>query len=61
MYECIRCQCLFDAGELHGGICDDCRDKEKQQDLRKECTRKMLSRFISQQPDGQLVMFYGAG
>ena len=61
MYECDRCKCLFDAGELHGGVCDDCIEKEEQQEARKEWTRKMLSRFIAQQADGQLVMFHGAG
>ena len=61
MYECYRCKCLFDAGELRGGVCDDCREKEEQQEIRKEMTRKMLSRFIAQQSNGQLVMFHGAG
>ena len=61
MYECYRCKCLFDAGELHGGICDDCRDKEEKQEARKEWTRKMLATNIAEQSNGQLVMFHGAG
>ena len=56
MYECSRCKCLFDAGELHGGVCDDCREKEEQQEARKERTRKMLVRNVIEQSDGQLVI-----
>ena len=58
MYECSRCKCLFDAGELHGSVCDDCREKEEQQEVRKEWTRNMLARNVAEQVDGQLVMFY---
>lgn len=61
MYECSICKCLFDAGELHGGICDDCREEEEKQKIRKEWTRKMLARNVAEQADGQLVMFHGAG
>ena len=56
MYECSICKCLFDAGELHGGVCDDCREKEEQQEARKEWTRKMLARNVAEQADGQLVI-----
>ena len=56
MYECDRCKCLFDAGELHGGVCDDCREKEEQHEARKEWTRKMLARNVAEQSDGQLVI-----
>ena len=56
MYECDRCKCLFDAGELHGGVCDDCRDAEEQQEVRKEWTRKMLAMNVMEQSDGQLVI-----
>ena len=58
MYECSRCKCMFDAGELHGCVCDDCREKEEQQEARKEWTRNMLARNVAEQVDGQLVMFY---
>ena len=61
MYECSSCKCLFDAGELHGGVCDDCIEKEEQHEARKEWTRKMLARNVMEQPNGQLVMFHGAG
>ena len=56
MYECISCKCLFDAGELRGGVCDDCREKEEHQEARKEWTRKMLARNVMEQSDGQLVI-----
>ena len=56
MYECYRCKCLFDAGELHGGVCDDCIEKEEHQEARKEWTRKMLARNVMEQSDGQLVI-----
>lgn len=56
MYECSRCKCLFDAGELRGGVCDDCREKEEHQEARKEWTRKMLARNVMEQSDGQLVI-----
>ena len=56
MYECSRCKFLFDAGELHGGVCDDCREEEEKQEIRKDCTRKMLSRNMVEQSDGQLVL-----
>lgn len=55
MYECEKCQGLFDAGELHGGICDDCREAEEQQELQRELHRKMRKRCIREQEDGQLV------
>ena len=57
MYECSRCGCRCDAGELHGGVCDDCREEEKSLELRKEWNRKMRVRNIAEQSDGQLVMF----
>ena len=60
-YTCNVCGCNCDAGELENGVCDDCREEEEEHEIRKEWTRKMLSRFISQQSDGQLVMFHGAG
>lgn len=56
MYECSICKCLFDAGELHGGICDDCREEEEKQEARKEWTRKMLARNVAEQADGQLAL-----
>ena len=56
MYECDRCKCLFDAGELRGGVCDDGSEKEEQEEARKEGTRKMLARNVMEQQNGQLVI-----
>ena len=58
-YTCNVFVCNCDVGELENGVCDDCREEEEQQEIRKEMTRKMLSRFLAQQADGQLVMFHG--
>lgn len=30
-YECKKCRCNYDPGELIGGICIDCREKEQAQ------------------------------
>lgn len=29
MYTCKKCKANVDAGELVGGVCDDCREEEK--------------------------------
>lgn len=59
MYRCSRCGGHFDAGELHSGVCDDCREEEKQLEIRKGWNRKMLQQNIAEQSDGQLVLNYG--
>lgn len=51
MYECTYC----DAGELHAGICDDCREEEEQLEIRREERRQMLKRNLVMGEDGQLV------
>lgn len=56
MYICNRCGCRCDAGELHAGICDDCREEEQRQEERREMDRKMRESCITEQPDGQLVL-----
>lgn len=55
MYECEKCQGLFDAGELHGGICDDCREAEEQQERRRSDRMALLKSNLVEQEDGQLV------
>lgn len=55
MYICKKCQGLFDAGELHGGVCDDCREAEEQEEVWRELNRQMRKRCIREQADGQLV------
>lgn len=56
MYECSRCGCRCDAGELHGGVCDDCLEEEKQLEIRREWNRKMRVQNITEQSDGQLKL-----
>ncbi len=31
MYTCKKCKANVDAGELVGGVCDDCREEEKKE------------------------------
>lgn len=59
MYICSRCEGQCDAGELRGGVCDDCREEEEQLEIRKEQDRKMRAKNIEEQADGQLVFCYG--
>ncbi|MGN0168478.1 MAG: hypothetical protein ACI4AB_10575 [Acetatifactor sp.] len=48
------------------GVCDDCRDaavkaeEARQLRIRRELNQAIHARY-AQQPDGQMVMFYGAG
>ena len=49
MYTCKKCKANVDAGELVGGVCDDCREKtEKQESYFKQVLRIDVS--------GQFVM-----
>lgn len=59
MYQCNTCGCYADAGELRGGVCEDCIEEERQSEERRDWTRKMLARNIAEQSDGQLVLNYG--
>ena len=61
MYICSRCSGSCDAGELRGGVCDDCREEEEPLEIRKEQDRKMRARSIVEQADGQLVFNYASG
>lgn len=56
MSNCRKCGCRCDSGDLIGGVCDDCREEERQMEIRSEWNRKLFSRNISEQPDGQLVL-----
>ena len=56
MYICDRCGCWCDAGEIHGGICDDCLEESRQKEIRAEENRLMRKRCITEQTDGQLVL-----
>ena len=49
MYTCKKCKANVDAGELGGGVCDDCREEtEKQESYFKQALRIDVS--------GQFVM-----
>lgn len=49
MYTCKKCKANVDAGELVGGVCDDCREEtEKQENYFKHALRIDVS--------GQFVM-----
>lgn len=61
MYICNRCGCRCDAGELHAGICDDCREEERLQEQRREADHMMRKRCIMEQPDGQLMLIFQGG
>ena len=32
--ECRRCGCLCDPGDIIGGLCDDCREQDAQEERR---------------------------
>ena len=56
MYICGICGCRCDAGELHGGVCDDCREEAALKEQKREEWRQMRARHITEQADGQLVL-----
>lgn len=55
VYVCDKCGCYCDAGELHAGICNDCREEEELLEIRREERRQMLKRNLVMREDGQLV------
>lgn len=56
MSSCRKCGCRCDPSDLQGGVCDDCREEERQKEIRKEWNRMMRARHIAEQPDGQYVI-----
>ena len=56
MYICNKCGCRCDAGELRGGVCDDCREVERYLEVKRDQERLMLESCIKEQPDGQLIL-----
>lgn len=59
MSSCRKCGCRCDPGDLQGGVCDDCREEERQKDMQLEWRMDMLARNIAEQADGQLTMLVG--
>lgn len=55
-YVCSSCGGLCDAGEFEGGRCLECRQEEREKEVRKEWTRQMLKRNLVEQADGQLAI-----
>jgi len=55
-YICKVCDSRVDAGELHGGICDTCHEKERSLEIRKEWNQKMLARNVVERADGQYIL-----
>lgn len=42
MVACDICGCNYDHGELTGGVCGDCREREKQRKIQADAVRRML-------------------
>ena len=59
MYICNKCGCRCDAGELRGGVCDDCREEERYLEVKRDQERLMRERFIIERRDGQLALMLG--
>lgn len=59
MYICNRCGCRCDAGELRGGVCDDCLEEERHLEARREQDRIMREHCIMEQSNGQLALILG--
>jgi len=55
-YTCSTCKDHFDAGELRGGVCEECRRKEQELENKLEMNQKILARNVIEQADGQLML-----
>lgn len=56
MYKCEKCSCLVDAGEIYGNICIDCIENEKALDIQRTIKKRKISRYFTEQADGQLKL-----
>lgn len=43
MVKCRKCEFNFDPADIRGGICDDCREEEKQRQMRAETVRRIMN------------------
>lgn len=42
MVKCRKCGFNFDPADIRGGICDDCREEERQRMIRAESVQRMM-------------------
>lgn len=42
MRRCDKCNCLCDPGDLVNGICDDCRETDRNQEENQEMLLRMM-------------------
>lgn len=52
LYRCRKCGGNFDAGELHGGVCDECITQSGEREKR---NREMAALLLCD-TDGQMVL-----
>lgn len=43
MVSCRRCGCNCDPGDLKGGICEDCREEERQEEVRAQTVGNLVN------------------
>lgn len=53
---CSRCGFNYDAGELRGGVCDDCRKEAEEEEAGAAGWEKTAARCIKEQADGQMAL-----
>lgn len=43
MIKCRKCGCNCDPADIRGGICDECREEERQRLIREENVRRIMN------------------
>ncbi len=43
MIKCRKCEGLCDPADIRGGVCDDCREEEKQRLIRAETVQRIMN------------------
>jgi len=41
--KCRKCEGLCDPADIRGGVCDDCREEEKQRLIRAETVQRIMN------------------
>lgn len=49
--ECRRCHCLCDPGDIIGGLCDDCREQDAQEERRSSMVVRYNSTYVQMELD----------